>query len=128
MARITLHLPVSLRAVTEGASELTVDIDEGGNIGSVLAAAEARHPGLAERIADDEGRLRPFVSLFLDDTDIRSRDGLETPVRDGAVVYVVQAVAGGSLAQCVNLSFAGPAASSPAPPGPGRRRRRSPRR
>ena len=77
MSRITLRLPVSLRGVTGGAEDVTVTAADASTLADVLAAADV-------------------VSLFLDDTDIRSGDGLETPVRDGAVVYVVQAVAGGS--------------------------------
>jgi len=88
----TVRIPTPLRTVTGGAS--TVEV-EGTTVGEVVSALTEQHPGIAERLLDDSGKLRRFVNVFLDDEDVRFADGLETPVRDGATVSIIPAVAGG---------------------------------
>ena len=89
---VTVRVPTTLRTLTGGASEVTVDP---GTVGEVLAALEAQHPGFAERILDDEGGLRRFVNVFVADDDVRFLDGTGTPVPDGETVSIIPAVAGG---------------------------------
>ena len=50
---------------------------------------------VAERIVDEEGSLRKFVNVFVDDDDVRYLDGLDTAVPDGVTVSIIPAVAGG---------------------------------
>lgn len=88
----TVRIPTPLRAATGGSS--TVEV-EGSTVGKVLAALDAAHPGIAERIVDDSGRVRRFVNVFVEDEDIRFADDLATPVRPGATVSLIPAVAGG---------------------------------
>ena len=88
----TVRIPTPLRSATGGAA--TVDV-EGTTVADVVAALDAAHPGVAERILDDGGRVRRFVNVFVDDEDIRFAEGLHTPVRDGATVSIIPAVAGG---------------------------------
>ena len=64
-------------------------------VAEVLKQLEARHPGFAERLYDDQGQLRRFVNVFVADEDIRFLQGLDTPVTEGQVVSIVPAVAGG---------------------------------
>ena len=61
----------------------------------VLDGLETAHPGFRERLFDDQGELRRFVNVFVDDEDIRFLDGVNTEVKDGATVSIVPAVAGG---------------------------------
>jgi molybdopterin synthase sulfur carrier subunit len=68
---------------------------EGANVAEVLKSLEAAHPGFADRLFDETGKLRRFVNVFVADEDIRFLDGLDTPVTDGATVSIVPAVAGG---------------------------------
>ena len=56
---------------------------------------EAQYPGFKSRILDDSGRLRGFISVYLNDDDIRFHAGLDTPVTDQDRVLFVPAVAGG---------------------------------
>ena len=56
---------------------------------------EVIHPGLAERVLDENGSLRRFVNIFVADEDIRFLDGLDTVVAEGEIVSLVPAVAGG---------------------------------
>jgi molybdopterin synthase sulfur carrier subunit len=85
-------VPTTLRTLTAGASEVTV---EGATVGDVLQSLESAHPGFAERLLDDAGGLRRFVNVFVADDDVRFLDGLDTPVPDGETVSIIPAVAGG---------------------------------
>jgi molybdopterin synthase sulfur carrier subunit len=89
---VTVRVPTTLRTLTAGASEVTV---EGATVGDVLQSLESAHPGFAERLLDDAGGLRRFVNVFVADDDVRFLDGLDTPVPDGETVSIIPAVAGG---------------------------------
>jgi sulfur-carrier protein len=88
----TVRIPTPLRTVTGG--NATVEV-EGQTVGDVVRNLEAAHPGIGERLLDDSGNVRRFVNVFVDDEDIRFAQGLQTPVRDGATVSIIPAVAGG---------------------------------
>ena len=89
---VTVRIPTQLRNLAGGAAEVSVD---GATVGEVLGALDRAHAGFGERLHDDNGKLRRFVNVFLDDEDIRFLDGLDTKVADGAGVSIVPAVAGG---------------------------------
>jgi molybdopterin synthase sulfur carrier subunit len=89
---ITVRIPTQLRTLTGGAGEVTVD---GSTVGEVLKALDAGHPGMAERLFDEGGKLRRFVNVFVAEEDIRFLDGLATAVAEGQTVSIVPAVAGG---------------------------------
>jgi molybdopterin converting factor small subunit len=78
--------------MTGGQSQVQV---EGATVGEVLAALDAAHPGFSAKLLNDEGTLVRYVNVFVDDDDVRFLQGLETPVRDGGEVSIMQAVAGG---------------------------------
>ena len=89
---VTVRIPTQLRPLTGGANRVEV---VAGTVGEVLQALERSHPGFAERLLDDQGQVRRYVNLFVDDDDIRFESGLDTPVKDGQTLSVVPAVAGG---------------------------------
>jgi sulfur-carrier protein len=89
---VLVRIPSQLRSLSEGSSEVTV---EASTVAEALKALEAAHPGFAERLFDDDGRLRRFVNVFVADEDIRFLDGVETPLTRGSTVSIVPAVAGG---------------------------------
>jgi molybdopterin converting factor small subunit len=64
-------------------------------VAEALADLEARHPGFRERLYDDEGKLRQFINIYVNDADIRFGGGLETAVAAGDDISIVPAVAGG---------------------------------
>ena len=68
---------------------------DGATLRAVIDDLVARHPGLADQLLDDGG-LRGFVNVFVDDEDVRYLDGFDTPVGDGAEVAILPAVAGGA--------------------------------
>ena len=89
---VTVRVPTTLRTLTAGASEVTV---EGDTVGGVLDALESDHPGFKSRLLDDDGNLRRFVNVFVADDDVRFLQALATPVPDGETVSIIPAVAGG---------------------------------
>ncbi len=89
---VRLKVPTQLRELTGGSPELDV---EAASIRELLEKAGADHPELLERVLDEEGEIRRFVNLYVGDEDIRFLEGLETPLKDGQVVVILPAVAGG---------------------------------
>lgn len=89
---VTVRVPTTLRTLTGGDSEVSV---EGATVADVLGALEAEHPGFKERLLDDAGNLRRFVNVFVADDDVRFLDGMATPVPDGETLSIIPAVAGG---------------------------------
>jgi len=81
-----------MRPLTGGDKQVAVDP---GTLGDVIAALEASHPGMGDRLVDEDGSLRKFVNVFVDDDDVRYLDGLDTKVDDGITVSIIPAVAGG---------------------------------
>ncbi len=89
---VNVRIPTTLRTLTGGQAEVSVD---GSTVGEVLKALDAAHPGFGDRLLDDQGGLRRFVNVFVADDDVRFLQGLETPVPEGAEVAIIPAVAGG---------------------------------
>jgi sulfur-carrier protein len=89
---VTVRIPTILRAYTGGSALVTA---EPGSLGEVIAGLDAHYPGLGGRILDDEGKVRRFVNVYVDDVDVRLAGGLETEVPAGGQVSVIPAVAGG---------------------------------
>ena len=92
-ARVQVRLPAALRDLAGGRA---LSAGEGCTVGEVLRGLGRAHPGLWERIVDGQGQLRRYVSVFLNDDDLRNLGGLGAAVRDGDVIEVVPALSGGS--------------------------------
>jgi len=92
---ITVRIPTPLRGFASGRAEVQV---EATTVGVAVTALCDLHPGLRRHLYGPDGRLRSFVSVFLNEEDIRNREREATPVRDGDVVSIVPAIAGGSTA------------------------------
>ncbi|MEU0968635.1 MoaD/ThiS family protein [Streptomyces sp. NPDC005917] len=88
---IEVRIPTILRQYTDG--QKAVD-GSGGTLAELFTDLETRHPGIHARIVDD-GKLRRFVNVYLNDEDVRFVDGIETKLTDGDTVTILPAVAGG---------------------------------
>ncbi|WP_046470155.1 MoaD/ThiS family protein [Allosalinactinospora lopnorensis] len=88
---IEVRIPTILRNLTDGAKAVEGD---GSTLGELITDLDKRHPGLAERIVDN-GKLRRFINVYLNDEDVRFLGGIDTTVSDGDTVTVLPAVAGG---------------------------------
>jgi molybdopterin synthase sulfur carrier subunit len=89
---IKVLIPTPLRNLTK--EQDTVEAN-GKTIGDIIADLEKRHPGLRERLCDDKGEIRRFVNVYLNQEDIRFKEGRQTAVKDGDEVSIVPAIAGG---------------------------------
>jgi molybdopterin synthase sulfur carrier subunit len=89
---VTVRVPGPLRRLTEGKPEVHV---EGVTVAQALEDLEAKYPGFHERLYDGSGQLRQFINIYLNDSDIRFGQGLETPVGVDDDLSIVPAVAGG---------------------------------
>jgi molybdopterin/thiamine biosynthesis adenylyltransferase/rhodanese-related sulfurtransferase/molybdopterin converting factor small subunit len=92
---VTVSIPTPLRGFTGGRDALDLP---GRTVGEVLDGLLGAHSGLKRHLVQDDGRLRNFVNLYLNDTDIRQLDSTATPVREGDVLTIVPSIAGGSPA------------------------------
>ncbi|HVV76567.1 MAG TPA: ubiquitin-like small modifier protein 1 [Mycobacteriales bacterium] len=89
---VTVRVPTILRPLTGGAAEVSVD---GATLADVLDALEADHVGIRARVLDEDGKLRRFVNVYVNDDDVRFAEGLATATPDGSSVSIIPAVAGG---------------------------------
>jgi len=92
---VSVRIPTILRTYTGGAAEVTVDPGDAATLQQVLDALDANHPGIRARVLDEQGKLRRFVNVYVDDDDVRFADGLATPTPAGTQISVIPAVAGG---------------------------------
>jgi molybdopterin synthase sulfur carrier subunit len=89
---VEVKIPTIMRRHTEGQAVLT---EEGGTVRDVLQKLEARFPGLTKNVVTDDGDLHRFVNVYVNDEDVRYLGSLETEVKDGDVLSILPAVAGG---------------------------------
>ncbi len=66
-----------------------------GTVGEALSGLTSRHPELRKHLYSDDGRLRAFVNVYLNDEDIRYLSKEQTPVKDGDTLAIVPSIAGG---------------------------------
>jgi adenylyltransferase/sulfurtransferase len=92
---VTVSIPTPLRSFTAGQDSVQLP---GDTVGQVLDGLMATHNGLKRHLLQEDGRLRNFVSLYLNETDIRHLASTATPVRSGDVLTIVPSIAGGSPA------------------------------
>ena len=89
---VSVRIPTPLRSLTSGQAEVAA---EGTTVQEVIENLETSFQGIRERICDEEGNLRRFVNLYLNDEDIRFMENLETKVKEGDGLSIVPAIAGG---------------------------------
>jgi molybdopterin synthase sulfur carrier subunit len=87
---VRVRIPIPLRPLTGGKAEVQA---AGGNVQEVLRDLDSRHPGIEMNVLVD-GRMRRFVSVYLNGHDIRYLTGLATPTRDGDLLSIAPAISG----------------------------------
>jgi len=108
----TIHIPTPLRPFTDKKESVEVS---GGTVGELLADLTRRYEGLRKHLYTDEGRLRNFVNVYLNDEDIRYLQREQTPVKPGDSLSIVPSVAGGAPVDTRADLEIGPHRSGPAP-------------
>jgi molybdopterin/thiamine biosynthesis adenylyltransferase/rhodanese-related sulfurtransferase/molybdopterin converting factor small subunit len=93
MAKVLIPTPLRQYAGKQDAVDLA-----GSTVGEVLGALTSEHTELRRHLYNDEGKLRSFVNVYLNDEDIRYMQKDATPVKDGDTISIVPSIAGGSVA------------------------------
>lgn len=88
---VKVHIPTPMRQHTEGQAVVEVG---GASVLDVLTQLSTKYPGVQARIFDN-GQVRRFVNVYLNDEDVRYLDSLQTAVKDGDELSIIPAVAGG---------------------------------
>jgi molybdopterin synthase sulfur carrier subunit len=88
----TVRIPPVLRAETGGKAQVDAD---GETVRDLLDDLMGRFPALRNQLYEGQ-EVAPFVNVYVDGEDVRTRQGLETPLRRDSTVILLPAVAGGS--------------------------------
>ena len=88
---IEVRIPTILRTYTGGEKAVSAD---GASLSALIDDLEANHPGIKDRLIEN-GDLRRFVNVYVNDEDVRFIGGLEAELSDGDNVTILPAVAGG---------------------------------
>jgi molybdopterin synthase sulfur carrier subunit len=89
---VVVRIPTPLQKLTGNQGEVRL---EGNTLAEIIDALEATYPGIKERLCEEDGRLRRFVNIYVNEEDARFMDGLDTAVKDGDEISIVPAIAGG---------------------------------
>jgi molybdopterin synthase sulfur carrier subunit len=87
-----VRIPPTLREQTGGARKIEA---EGETVRDLLDDLMSRFPALREQLVEDDD-IAPFVNVYVEGEDVRTREGIDTEVRPGATVILLPAMAGGS--------------------------------
>jgi molybdopterin synthase sulfur carrier subunit len=87
----TVRIPPTLRAEVGGERQVPA---EGETVRELLDDLTSRFPGLRTQLVEDDD-IAPFVNVYVEGEDVRTLDGIETPVHRGATVILLPAMAGG---------------------------------
>jgi molybdopterin synthase sulfur carrier subunit len=89
---ITIEIPTAFRRFTEGAPK----IDSGAiTVAGALNDLTARFPALSKHVRDEQGQIRQFLNVYLNEEDIRFLGGEDCALKDGDKVLLVPSIAGG---------------------------------
>jgi sulfur-carrier protein len=90
---VSVRIPTALRRFTAGAEEV---VASGNTVGQIVNDLERQFPGFKTTLCDEAGRTRRYVNLYVNGDDIRFLKSLDTEVKEGDVILVIPAIAGGS--------------------------------
>jgi molybdopterin converting factor small subunit len=88
-----IHIPTPLRQYVD--KQPTVEV-KGATVAEAMTALVAKHPDLRRHLYTEDGKLRAFVNLYLNDEDIRYLQKEATAVKEGDNISIVPSIAGGA--------------------------------
>jgi len=89
---ITIEIPTAFRRFTDGAPKLD---SRASNIAEALNDLTTRFPALSRHVRDEQGQIRQFLNVYLNEEDIRFLGGEASELKDGDRVLLVPSIAGG---------------------------------
>lgn len=88
----TIIIPTPLRRFTNNVARMNVGA---GNVSDAVLELTSSFPELKKHLIDTNGKIAPFINIFVDNSDIRSLDREQTQVKENAVIFIIPAIAGG---------------------------------
>jgi len=89
---VKVVLPTALARHTDGKKSFDSDAE---NLLGLLVEFDAKFPALAQNVKDENGKLRRFINVYINDEDIRFLGGESHPFEDGDEVMLIPSIAGG---------------------------------
>ena len=89
---INVRIPTPLRGLTDDKEVVEAT---GATVGEIIDFLANEYPGIKNRICDENGELRRFVNVYVNDEDIRFKEGKDTAIADGDELSIIPAIAGG---------------------------------
>jgi len=103
MAMPKIHIPMPLRQYA--GKQAAVEV-KSGTVADALAELLDQHPDLRRHLYNEDGKLRAFVNVYLNDEDVRYLQKEATPVHEGDTISIVPSIAGGKDLDDFQLSIA----------------------
>jgi molybdopterin synthase sulfur carrier subunit len=89
---VKVRIPTPLRKLTHNEELIEVGA---GTVAAAIAELQRRFPGIQERLLDEQGGVRRFVNVYVNEEDIRFLQNQQTPTKDGDEISIIPAIAGG---------------------------------
>lgn len=89
---VEVRVPAILQSAVGGQKVVKV---EGQTLGEILDRLDQQFPGVKKLLLDENGEIRRHINIYLNDEDVRFLQRLDTPIRDGDVLSILPALAGG---------------------------------
>lgn len=87
-----IRIPTPLRAYTEGNKDVPI---QAKTVESALQSLGEQYPSLTPHLYDEQGKLRPYINIFLNDENIRDLQGPSTSLREADNLMILPSIAGG---------------------------------
>lgn len=89
---VQVRIPTPLRKLTNNEELVTV---VAATVGAAITELQSRYPGIKDRLLDEQGAVRRFVNVYVNEEDIRFLQNQQTPLKDGDEISIIPAIAGG---------------------------------
>ena len=89
---VKVRIPTPLQKLTNGQAEIE---SQGTTVTELLEQLNRQYPGIKDRLCDEQGKLRRFVNIFVNEEDIRFLQLDQTKLKNGDEVSIIPAIAGG---------------------------------
>jgi molybdopterin synthase sulfur carrier subunit len=89
---VNVKIPTPLRSLTAGQREIAV---EAATVEEAFRKLGDEYSGLGDRIFDENGQVRRFINVFVNEDNIKDKDDMATPVKSGDTISILPSIAGG---------------------------------
>ena len=90
---VKVRIPTPLQKLTNNQSEVACDAQ---TVNDLFGSLDQQFPGIKDRLCDQDGKLRRFINIYVNEEDIRFLKGVETSLKEGDDVSIIPAIAGGA--------------------------------